>query len=85
MIRACGISLYRAAAPLLAFAVVAGGVLFLFEENVLAYSNRRAEELRHVIRGGSPRTLDVLDRRWILGRKGEILMPCWLFLTPLAG
>jgi LPS export ABC transporter permease LptF len=72
VMRACGISLYRAAAPLLAFAVVAGGVLFLFEENVLAYSNRRAEELRHVIRGGSPRTLDILDRRWILGRKGEI-------------
>ena len=72
VMRACGISLYRAAAPLLVFAVVAGGVLFLFEENVLAYSNRRAEELRHVIRGGSPRTVDVLDRRWILGRKGEI-------------
>ena len=72
VMRACGISLYRAAAPLLVFAVVAGGVLFLFEENVLAHSNRRAEELRHVIRGGSPRTLDVLDRRWILGRTGEI-------------
>jgi len=72
VMRACGISLYRAAAPLLVFAVLAGGVLFLFEEHVLADSNRRAEELRHVIRGGSPRTLDVLDRRWILGRKGEI-------------
>ncbi len=72
VMRACGISLYRAAAPLLVFAVVAGGVLFLFEENVLAHSNRRAEELRHVIRGGSPRTLDVLDRRWMLGRTGEI-------------
>ena len=72
VMRACGISLYRAAAPLLVFAVVAGGVLFLFEEHVLAHSNRRAEELRHVIRGGSPRTLDVLDRRWILGRSGEI-------------
>ena len=72
VMRACGISLYRAAAPLLAFAVVAGGVLFLFEENVLAHSNRRAEELKHVIRGGSPRTVDLLDRRWILGRKGDI-------------
>ncbi|MGE5198996.1 MAG: LPS export ABC transporter permease LptG, partial [Rhodospirillaceae bacterium] len=72
VMRACGISLYRATAPLLVFAVAAGAVLFLFEENVLAYSNRRAEELRHVIRGGSPRTIDLLDRRWILGRKGEI-------------
>jgi LPS export ABC transporter permease LptG/LPS export ABC transporter permease LptF len=72
VMRACGISLYRAAAPLLAFAVAAGGVLFLFEEHVLAHSNRRAEELRHVIRGGSPRTIDILDRRWILGRRGEV-------------
>jgi LPS export ABC transporter permease LptG len=72
VMRACGISLYRAAAPLLVFAVVAGGVLFAFEENVLAYSNRRADALRHVIRGGSPRTFDILDRRWTLGRNGEI-------------
>jgi LPS export ABC transporter permease LptG/LPS export ABC transporter permease LptF len=72
VMRACGISLYRAAAPLLVFAVVAGGVLFLFEENVLAYSNRRAQELRHVIRGGTPRTIDILERRWILGRRGDI-------------
>jgi LPS export ABC transporter permease LptG/LPS export ABC transporter permease LptF len=72
VMRACGISLYRAAAPLLVFAVAAGGVLFLFEERVLAHSNRQAEELRHVIRGGSPRTIDILDRRWILGRRGEV-------------
>ena len=72
VMRACGISLYRSAAPLLAIALVARGVLFLFEENVLAYSNRRAEELRHVIRGGTPRTFDVLNRKWISGRKGEI-------------
>jgi LPS export ABC transporter permease LptF/LPS export ABC transporter permease LptG len=72
VMRACGISLYRAAAPLLLFAAVAGGVLFLLEENVLAYSNRRADALRHVIRGGAPRTFDILNRRWVLGRKGEI-------------
>jgi len=72
VMRACGISLYRAAAPLLLFAAVAGAVLFVFEENVLAYSNRRADALRHVIRGGSPRTFDILNRRWVVGRKGEI-------------
>ena len=72
VMRACGISLYRSAAPLLVFALVASGALFLMEENVLAYSNRRAEAIRHVIRGGSPRTFDVLNRKWIVGRKGEI-------------
>jgi LPS export ABC transporter permease LptF/LPS export ABC transporter permease LptG len=72
VMRACGISLYRTALPLVLMAVAASAVLFLFEENVLAYSNRRAEALRHVIRGGSPRTFDVLNRKWIVGREGEI-------------
>lgn len=72
VMRACGISLYRTALPLVLVAVAASGVLFVFEENVLAYSNRRAEALRHVIRGGSPRTFDVMERKWIVGRGGEI-------------
>ena len=72
VMRACGISLYRTALPLVLFAIAASAVLFLFEENVLAYSNRRAEAIRHVIRGGSPRTFDVLNRRWVVGREGEI-------------
>jgi LPS export ABC transporter permease LptF/LPS export ABC transporter permease LptG len=72
VMRACGISLYRTALPLVLLAMAASAVLFTFEENVLAYSNRRAEALRHVIRGGSPRTFDVLNRRWIVGRDGEI-------------
>jgi len=83
VMRACGISLYRSAAPLLVFAVFASGALFLLEENVLAYSNRRAEAVRHVIRGGSPRTFDVLNRKWIVGRKGEIYN--YVFFDPRRG
>ena len=72
VMKACGISLYRAALPMLAGALVAGGVLFLLEETVLGPSNRRAEALRHVIRGGSPQTFDVLHRQWVAGPDGEI-------------
>lgn len=72
VMRACGISLYRSALPLVVLATAASALLFVFEEHVLAYSNRRAEALRHVIRGGSPRTFDVLNRKWIVGRHGEI-------------
>ena len=53
VMRACGISLYRTAVPLLVFAIAASGVLFAFEERVLAVTNRRADYLRHIIRGGS--------------------------------
>ena len=55
VMRACGISIYRTAVPLLVFAVAASGVLFAFEERVLAISNRRADYLNHIIRGGSRR------------------------------
>ncbi|MEW6322245.1 MAG: LPS export ABC transporter permease LptF [Acidobacteriota bacterium] len=72
VMRACGISLYRTAAPILVFAVAASGVLFALEERVLAFANRRAEALRHVIRGGSPQTFDVLNRKWLVGRAGEV-------------
>jgi len=80
VMRACGISLYRAAAPLLFIALAASGTLFLLEENVLAYSNRRAEALRDLIRGGTPQTIDILDRKWIVGREGELYN--YLFFSP---
>ena len=55
VMRACGISLYRTALPLIVFAALASGVLFAFEERVLAFSNRRADYLNHIIRGGDSR------------------------------
>ena len=72
VMRACGISLYRTAVPLLVFAALASAVLFAFEERVLAASNRRADYLNHIIKGGSPQTFDVVNRKWIVGRNGEI-------------
>ena len=72
VMRACGVSLYRTAVPMLAFALVASAVLFGMEERVLAVANRRADQLKHLIRGGSPQTFDVLNRKWIVGRDGEV-------------
>ena len=72
VMKACGISLYRVALPMLVGALTAGAVLFVLEESVLGPSNRRADAIRHVIRGGSPQTFDVLFRRWVVGTEGEI-------------
>jgi LPS export ABC transporter permease LptF/LPS export ABC transporter permease LptG len=72
VMKACGISLYRVAVPMIAGAVVAGGVLWFLDESVLGPSNRRAEAIRHVIRGGSPETFDVLHRQWVTGTGGQI-------------
>ena len=72
VMRACGISLYRTALPLIVFAAIASGVLFAFEERVLAFSNRRADYLNHIIRGGDSQTFDVVNRQWLVGGNGEI-------------
>ena len=80
VMKACGISLYRAAAPLLAFAVLASALMFGLQEQVLAHANRRAEAIRHVIRGGSPRTFDVVNRKWLVARDGDIYN--YLFYDP---
>jgi LPS export ABC transporter permease LptG len=72
VMKACGISLYRAALPMFAGALVAGGILFLLGETILGPSNRQAEAVRHVIRGGSPQTFDVLNRQWVAGSNGRI-------------
>jgi LPS export ABC transporter permease LptG len=72
VMRACGVSLYRTALPLLVMALLWSGLLFGLEESVLAASNRKAAELKHLMRGGTPRTFDVLSRQWITGRDGRI-------------
>ena len=42
------------------------------QENVLAYSNRRADAILHVMRGFPAKTFGVLSRSWIVGQEGDI-------------
>ena len=72
VMRACGISLYRTALPLLVLGALLSAALFGLQETVLASANRRAQELNHIVRGGSPRTFDVLNRQWVAGRDGAL-------------
>lgn len=72
VMRACGVSLYRTALPLVVIGLVWSGALFGLEESLLAGANRQAAELKHLMRGGQPRTFDVLARQWVTGRDGRI-------------
>jgi LPS export ABC transporter permease LptG len=72
VMRACGISIYRTALPMVAFALGASAVLFGMEERVLATANQRADRLKHLIRTGSAQTFGVLNRKWIVGSNGEV-------------
>jgi LPS export ABC transporter permease LptF len=72
VMRACGISLYRTALPIVAFALGASALLFGMEERVLATANQRAERLDHEIRTGQPQTFGILSRKWLVGNNGEV-------------
>lgn len=72
VLRACGVSLYRTAVPLLMLALVWSGLLFVLEDRVLAHSQRRAAVLKDVIRDRPPRTFNLANRSWMLGDDGRI-------------
>jgi LPS export ABC transporter permease LptG len=72
VMKACGISLYRASAAVILLAFVFSGAIFLLEQQILARANRRAEIIDARIKGTTPRVFDALNRRWIAGREGSI-------------
>lgn len=71
VMRACGVSLYRVAVPLLLFASIWSGMLFLLEDRVLAHTQRHAEALKDVIRDRPQRTFNIANRNWLNGRDGK--------------
>src|SRR3954451_2394276 len=72
VMKACGISLYRIAAPLLLLSIAWSAILFGLEQQVMARANRRADALDAEIRGRPPRTFNPLTRRWLIARDGAI-------------
>jgi LPS export ABC transporter permease LptG/LPS export ABC transporter permease LptF len=73
VMRACGVSLYRAAAPLVMLALLWSGVLFLLQERVVAQANQRADALKDRIRGGTgARPVNIANRSWLAGSTGRV-------------
>jgi len=72
VMKACGISLYRVAVPMLGAALVAGGTLFMLEQTILGDFNRKADAIKRVMNGVAPETLDLLTRQWVAGSRREI-------------
>jgi LPS export ABC transporter permease LptG/LPS export ABC transporter permease LptF len=71
VMKACGMSLYRAAAPLLLLAVTASVALFGLQEVVLARANKEAERLNGIIRGW-PAPPSITLNRWMASESGDI-------------
>jgi LPS export ABC transporter permease LptG/LPS export ABC transporter permease LptF len=72
VMKACGISLYRASMPLMIFALVSSAALVGLQERVMATSNREADRLNRQIRGLPPLPSGLLGRHWVVGGSGEL-------------
>jgi LPS export ABC transporter permease LptG len=72
VMKACGISLYRVALPVIALSLMFSAVIFGLEQRLLARANRRAEVLDAQIRGRAPRIFDAMNRRWVVSRDGDV-------------
>ena len=65
--RACGVSLFRLAMPILLATFMLSGALFAFDYYYLPAANRRQDKLRDQIKGKPTQTYYRADRKWTLG------------------
>ncbi len=72
VMKACGISLYRASLSVIVLSLAFSVAIFSLEQKVLAQSNRKAEVIDAKIRGRPARLFDMSNRQWVLGRDGAI-------------
>jgi LPS export ABC transporter permease LptG/LPS export ABC transporter permease LptF len=72
VMKACGISLYRVAMPMVGAGILAGATIFVLEQTVLGPANRQAEAIKYVLKGGRIEMFGVLNRRWVMGDDGDI-------------
>jgi LPS export ABC transporter permease LptG/LPS export ABC transporter permease LptF len=70
--RACGVSLFRLALPILLVASIFSGALFAFDYYYLPAANRRQDRLRDQIKGRPAHTYYRADRKWTLGKDFRI-------------
>jgi LPS export ABC transporter permease LptF/LPS export ABC transporter permease LptG len=66
--KACGISLYRILIPVLLLSGLVSFCSYYVQEDILPYSNKRAEQIWNEIEGKPARSYGHLDRRWMLSK-----------------
>jgi LPS export ABC transporter permease LptG len=70
--KACGVSLYRLALPILIGSTLLSGGLFAFDHYYVPGANRKQESLRREIKGQPPQTYLNPERKWIMGKGSRI-------------
>ena len=70
--KACGVSLYRLAVPVLTISGMFSVGLFAFDHFYLPETNRKQDALHNEIKGKAPQTYLHPDRPWVFGRGPRI-------------
>ena len=70
--KACGVSLYRLALPVLICGAALSTGLFAFDHYYVPGANRKQEALRAEIKGKPTQTYLARDRKWIMGQGSRI-------------
>ena len=70
--KASGISIYRLATPVLLVTLALCTLAYVNHDALLPYSNRKAVQIKDVIRGRSPRSYQSRQERWVFGDQGRL-------------
>ncbi|MDX2180363.1 MAG: LptF/LptG family permease [Bryobacteraceae bacterium] len=70
--KACGVSLYRLAAPVILAAAAFSGMLFAFDHYYIPDANKKQDAIRNEIKGRAVQTYLRPDRRWVFGQGSRI-------------
>lgn len=69
--KACGISLYRLAVPILLASILLSGALFAFDHYYVPQANRKQDAIRSEIKGKPVQTYLHPERQWIYSAQGS--------------
>ena len=67
--KACGMSVYRIIAPIVALSFLVCVGSFYLQENITPYTNKKAMEKWNEINDRPPQSYNQLDQRWIMGKE----------------
>ncbi len=70
--KATGISIYRAALPVIVLCGIFAAAMFVFDQLYIPHTNKEQEILRNQIKGKPPQTYLQADRKWIFGLNNNI-------------
>jgi len=81
-LKASGQSIFRLAAPALAASILLSGFVFVNQDYILPFTNRRQNSLRYLIRKGQepPQTFYQTTNKWIFGTDSRIFN--YAYFTP---